>query len=84
MYRVVRSRPFRKALVKLPANRQKRILGKIREVAANPYAPNNNPTGLQGTEGHRFRVGDWRVIYELDDNRFVMLLLEVGSRGGIY
>ena len=68
----------------MPANWQKRIMSKIRDVAVNPYAPNNNLTKFQGEDGYRLRVGDWRVIYELEDERLVMLLLEVGSRGGIY
>jgi mRNA interferase RelE/StbE len=84
MYRVVRTKPFRKAFAKLPASWQKRIMAKIREVAVNPYAPNNNLTKLQGSDGYRLRVGDWRVLYELEDERLVMLVLEVGSRGGIY
>jgi mRNA interferase RelE/StbE len=83
MYRVVRAKPFRRALAKLPANWQKRIMAKIREVAVNPYAPNNNLTKLQGIDGYRLRVGDWRVIYELEDERLVMLVLEVGTRGYI-
>jgi mRNA interferase RelE/StbE len=80
----VRTKRFRKALVKLPANWQKRILAKIKEVAVDPYAPNNNLTKLQGREGYRLRVGDWRVIYELEDDRLVILILDVGSRGGVY
>ena len=84
MYRVVRTRSFKKSLVKLPANWQKRLMAKIREVAADPYAPNNNLTKLRGRDGYRLRVGDLRVIYELEDDRLVMLLLEVGPRGGIY
>jgi mRNA interferase RelE/StbE len=84
MYQVVRTKLFRSTLAKLPANWQKRIVAKIREVSVNPYAPNNNLTRLQGSDGYRLRVGDWRIIYELDDDRLVMLVLEVGSRGGIY
>jgi mRNA interferase RelE/StbE len=84
VYRIVRTKPFSKALAKLPANWQKRIFEKIREVAVSPYAPNNNLTKLQGRDGYRLRVGDWRVIYELQDDRLVMLVLEVGPRGGIY
>lgn len=83
-YRVVTTRSFNKAIAKLPLNWQKRIVARIREVAANPYAPNNNLTKLQGRDGYRLRVGDWRVIYELYDDRLVMLVLEVGARGGIY
>jgi mRNA interferase RelE/StbE len=84
MYRVVTTKSFDKAMAKLPVNWQKRIVAKIREIAVQPYAPNNNLMKLQGRDGYRLRVGGWRVIYELDDDRLVMLVLEVGPRGGIY
>lgn len=84
MYRVFTTRSFDKALARLPLNWQKRIVAKIREVAASPYAPNNNLTKLQGRDGYRLRVGGWRVIYELQEDRLVMLVLEVGPRGGVY
>jgi mRNA interferase RelE/StbE len=84
MYTVVTTKSINKAIAKLPANWQKRIVAKIREVAVNPYAPNNNLTKLQGRDAYRLRVGNWRVIYELDDGRLVMLVLEMGARGGIY
>jgi mRNA interferase RelE/StbE len=73
-----------KSLAKIPLNGQKRIVAKIREVALNPYAPNHNLTKLQGREGYRLQVGEWRVIYEFQDDRLVMLFLELGARGGIY
>jgi mRNA interferase RelE/StbE len=63
---------------------QKRIVAKIKQVAVNPYAPNHNLTKLHGRDAYRLRVGDWRVIYELHDDRLAMLILEVGPRGGIY
>jgi mRNA interferase RelE/StbE len=84
MYRVVTTKSFVKALARLPLNWQKRIVAKIKEVAADPYAPNNNLTKLQGRDSYRLRVGDWRVIYELQDDRLVMLVLDLGPRGGVY
>ena len=84
MYTVITTKSFEKALARLPANWQKRIVAKIKEIAVNPHAPNNNLTKLQGRDGYRLRVGGWRVIYELEDDRLVMLVLEVGARGGIY
>ena len=84
MYTVITTKSFNKTLAKLPFNWQKRIVAKIRKIAANPYAPNNNLTKLQGRDAYRLRVGDWRVIYELHDDRLVMLVVEVGPRGGIY
>jgi mRNA interferase RelE/StbE len=84
MYKVATTQSFAKSLARLPLNWQKRIVGKIREVAIDPYAKRNNVTKLQGRDGYRLRVGDWRVIYELHDERLELWALEVGARGGIY
>lgn len=81
---VVTTRSFAKALSRLPVNRQKRIVEKVKEVAADPYAPHNNVTRLLGRDAYRLRIGDWRVIYELHDDRLELWALEVGARGGIY
>lgn len=53
-------------------------------LAENPYAANSNTTKLQGRAGYRLRVGDWRVIYEIVDDVLVILVLDIGPRGGIY
>ena len=84
VYKVVTTRSFAKALSRLPVNLQKRIVEKIKAVAADPYASHNNVTKLQGRDGYRLRIGDWRVIYELHDDRLELWALEVGPRGGIY
>ena len=84
MYHVVTTKAFDNTLAELPVNWRRRIVAKVKEVAADPYAPNNNLKKLQGRDGYRLRIGDWRVIYELHDDRLVMLVLEVGPRGGMY
>jgi mRNA interferase RelE/StbE len=84
MYTVVTTKAFVKSLSRLPTNWQKRIVTKIREVAADPYRQHNNVIKLQGRDGYRLRVGDWRVIYELHDDRLELWALEVGSRRGVY
>jgi mRNA interferase RelE/StbE len=71
-----------KALRKMPRNFADTIRNKIAALAVDPYAPNNNATKLQGRDGYRLRVGDWRVLYELDDNKVVVL--DVKPRGGAY
>ena len=84
MHTVITTKSSAKALSRLPVNWQKRIVEKIKEVAADPYVKHNNVTKLQGRDGYRLRVGDWRVIYELHDDRLELWVLEVGARGGIY
>ena len=82
MYKVVTTKSFAKALSRLPVNWQRRIVEKIKEVATDPYATHNNVTRLQGRDGYRLRIGDWRVIYELHDDRLELWALEVGPREG--
>ena len=60
------------------------IREKLDQLAQDPYARNPNLTKLQGRAGYRLRVGDWRIIYELEDDRLVILVLKVAPRGGVY
>ena len=40
---------------------------------------------MQGHSGYfRLRVGDYRVIYTVDDNVLIVRIIEVGNRGDIY
>ena len=71
-------------LRRLPNNVAKIIVGKINQLAENPHAPNNNITRLTGEPGYRLRVGNWRVLYEIDDNLLVIEIIKIGPRGGIY
>ena len=71
-----------RTLRKLPANAAARIRAKVEQYAADPAAQVNNVRKLQGRDGYRLRVGDWRVIFDEDGN--VLAILEIGPRGGIY
>lgn len=70
-----------KVLRKLPVNTAARIRAKIEAYAADPASQANNVKALQGRQGIRLRVGDWRVIM---DDGVVLAVLEIGPRGGIY
>ncbi len=72
-----------KALKAMPRNLQTGIVGKIEQLAANPFKA-SNVKKLVGREGYRLRVGDWRVIYEVQGDRLVILVLAVAPRGGAY
>jgi mRNA interferase RelE/StbE len=73
-----------KALLKMPRTTARLIKGKIESLAESPHAPNNNVRKLTGEEGYRLRVGDWRVIYELQDERLVVIVVKIKPRGEAY
>ncbi|WP_404980652.1 type II toxin-antitoxin system RelE family toxin [Carboxydichorda subterranea] len=66
----------------LPDEVYARVRDAIRELAANPRPPDGRK--LTGREGWRIRVGDYRVIYEIDDTRHRITVLHVGHRRDVY
>jgi mRNA interferase RelE/StbE len=84
MFTVRFSRDAIRALMRMPRNRAANIRRKIDQLAQNPHAANANLMKLAGREGFRLRVGDWRVIYELDDQQRILSVLAIGPRGSIY
>ena len=72
-------------LAKLPTQVGNRIVAFLREVAVsdNPRLKGIAMSGRYG--GHwRYRIGDYRVIAKIIDQRVVILVIEVGHRREIY
>ncbi|MFP2896961.1 type II toxin-antitoxin system RelE family toxin [Corallococcus sp. 4LFB] len=61
---------------------QRRIAKRIDALAMEP-----RPVGaekLKGSDYLRIRIGDYRVIYQVEDGRLVVLIVELGHRREIY
>lgn len=71
-----------KSLNKLPKPIVKRILDKISELEDNPKPAGSKK--LQGYELYRLRVGDWRVIYSIEEKVLLILVVSIKSRGKVY
>ncbi|MCB8954379.1 MAG: type II toxin-antitoxin system RelE/ParE family toxin [Ardenticatenales bacterium] len=84
MYDLVFSKQATKALRKAPAVLSQRIRKQLAQIAADPYGFHSSVTKLQGRPGYRARIGDWRVIYEIQDDRLVILVLRIAPRGEVY
>lgn len=67
---------------KLEPGVRNRIFKKIETLENNP-----RPDGVEkltGTDFYRIRVGDYRIIYEIEDEITRVLVLKVGDRKEIY
>ena len=61
----------------------RRIKKKIDALAEN--LPDPATTKMKGNNTfHRIRVGDYRIVYEIHENRLVILVVKVGHRKDIY
>jgi mRNA interferase RelE/StbE len=67
----------------LPATVATRVVAKIKALAATP-----RPPGVKKLEGEpvrwRIRIGDWRVIYSIDDKKRVVDIIYVRHRSKAY
>ena len=70
-------------LASLPPNVQKRIATEIEALKTNPRPPGVKV--LKDGEGRlRLRVGDYRVIYRVEDDRLIIVVVKVGHRRNVY
>jgi mRNA interferase RelE/StbE len=84
VYKILFAKEAQKTLLRLPKNTSALIRQKLEQLAADPYAPNMNALKLQNRTGYRLRIGDWRVIYEIQNNELVVLVLKIAQRGEVY
>lgn len=84
MYNIVFTKQAYKSLRRVPRDVVARIRERLDQLAEDPYVQNPNITKLQNRPGYRLRVGDWRVIYDVQEGELIILVLKIGSRGGVY
>jgi mRNA interferase RelE/StbE len=84
VYKIIFSTQAAKSLLRMPRNTANLIREKLEQVAVDPFASIPNARKLQGRPGYRLRVGDWRVIYEINKDQVVIIVLKIAPRGEVY
>lgn len=70
-----------KKLEKIDRAAQKRIVEKLDEAAADPFAVAKK---LSGVRLYSIRAGDYRVIISIEKQKLIVLVIDVGHRSKIY
>ena len=82
-YKIEVQRSAAKSLKKIPEPDRKRIIKKIDELAEQ--LPSHEGTKMKGNNPfHKVRVGDYRIVYEIQDEILVILVVKIGHRKDIY
>jgi mRNA interferase RelE/StbE len=71
-----------RALRKLDPQIRRRVQGAIALLAQDPRPP--GARALQGRPGLRVRVGDYRIIYTIEDDVLLVVVVRLGHRRDIY
>lgn len=83
MYQILFDKSAAKQLAKLPEKSYEKVKKSIEELAESP-----RPVGclkLKGSgDAYRIRIGDFRVIYEIEDDILVVVIVSVGDRKEVY
>lgn len=79
-YQIVLLKRAKKFIDRLSASDRVRVVAAIEKL---PEGTDIKP--LRGTQGvYRLRVGDYRIIYTVDNGKLVVYVIDAGNRGQIY
>ena len=79
-YEILIAKPAQKFILKQPAAQRTRLLAAIAKL---PEA--GDIKSMKGHPGYfRLRVGDYRVIYTVEQERLLVCVVNAGNRGDIY
>jgi mRNA interferase RelE/StbE len=76
------SKSFRKQFTALEKNLQQRVVNEIETLLENPRK--QGVIQLTGRQEFRTRVGDYRIIFAVDEENRIVTVLEVGHRSEVY
>ncbi|MDH4194237.1 MAG: type II toxin-antitoxin system RelE/ParE family toxin [Nitrospirota bacterium] len=81
-YRLTFRKSVAKDLRSIPPNDLFRILKRIEALAEDPRPMGSEK--LSGQERYRVRQGVYRIVYEIQDEELVIIVVKVGHRRDVY
>ena len=81
-YKILVKKSAEKELSKIPKKELLKILDKIKGLSDDPH-----PAGsikLTNQEKYRVRVGNYRILYKVEDNILTVFIVKIGHRKDIY
>ena len=81
-YELVFKKSVAKDLRGLPKRDVARIMQRIASLASDPRPPGCEK--LSGLDRYRIRQGLYRIVYEIEDARLIVLVVRVGHRRDVY
>jgi len=83
MYKITFSKDADKVLRRMPRNKALNIAKKIKQLAKNP-GKMQNVKKLTDHPGFRLRVGNWRIVYTINDKELLIHVIKIKPRGEVY
>lgn len=84
MYEIVLASKAERELKSLSPEFINRIDHKIRQLTINPRPPQTTKLISKDKPGWRIRVGDYRILYQVDDEKKLVLIYRIKHRRDVY
>lgn len=81
-YRIELRPAAERALRRIDPQDRPRIQGAITLLGRNPRPP--GARALRGRDGFRVRVGDYRIVYTIQDDVLLVVVVTLGHRSDVY
>jgi mRNA interferase RelE/StbE len=82
-YKVVWRSFALKELKKIDQASQRRLIAAAKILSDNPFPPNSKKV-VGPHEIQRIRVGDYRLLYKVEEVELIVLVVKVGHRRNVY
>lgn len=84
-FRVEFVKSAKKEFEKLSAKIKAKTVDALKLLAENPYSELLKVKKLKGADAlYRIRLSDYRVVYEIHNDRLIILVIAIGHRGDVY
>ena len=80
-YEVIWSEKAKKNLKALGGDISNRIISKVESIKDNPFLFVKH---LQGVALYSLRIGDYRIIMDIENQKMVIFVVKIGHRGEVY
>jgi len=82
-YKVSIKRSAVKEIEAIPQKKERqRIIRRIGQLAEDPHPPGSKK--LSGNDKYRVRQGSYRIVYSVEDNELIVVVVKVGHRKDVY
>jgi mRNA interferase RelE/StbE len=81
-YKIEIKKSAAKEIKNLPSSYLNKIIDRISKLADNPRA--EGCIKLSSEELYRIRVGTYRIIYQIKDDRLIVIVIKVAHRKSVY
>lgn len=80
MYQIIIKKKAKKFIDKLPINERRRVVSAIERLPDG-----EDIKKLKGYDNLlRLRVGDYRIVYTIDNGKLIVYVIDIDNRGDIY